>query len=278
MPPFGSLPWCQNLPFFFCIISVTPWLQSLEIQSLHFPLVNGNQALIPFNAMVLWEFTKAFDNSCKTASPAPNRLIFLFFFIHYWLVFGRPTPPPGDSGYVFTMNISVRVCSSQCCSCHLAVGPSCSQHSHSFLDSTFTVYLSYLTSPSGTALTKCPALVKQYIRVAPYVNPTWQDMDHRISVTEGKKELFRLWLLLKPNTSIFSLYEMFKMLQIRFSSSLSFSRAPEPVQSPVFQELLSFLISDYWVMKSPIKSVSFSFVSQIKASSLHNFTNEIKSS
>lgn len=41
------------------------------------------------------------------------------------------------------------------------------------------------------SLRNCPhkmsALVKQYIRVAPYVNPTWQDMDHRISVTEGKK-------------------------------------------------------------------------------------------
>lgn len=85
MPLLSSLPWCQNLPFFFWIISVTPRLQSPEIQSLHFPPVNGNQALIPFNAMVLWEFTKAFDNSCKTASPAPNRLIFLFFpFITGW--------------------------------------------------------------------------------------------------------------------------------------------------------------------------------------------------
>lgn len=157
MPLLSSLPWCQNLAFFFCIISVTPRLQSPEIQSLHFPPVNGNQALIPFNAMALWEFTKAFDNSCKTASPAPNRLIFLFFLIHYWLGFGRPTPPTGDSGYVFKKNSS-RVCSSQCCSCHLDVGPSCSQNSHSFLDSTFTVYLSYLTSPSGTAPTKCPRL------------------------------------------------------------------------------------------------------------------------
>lgn len=55
-------------------------------------------------------------------------------------------------------HFSACVCSSQCCSCHLAMGPSCSQHSHSFLDSTFTVYLSYLTSPFGTALTKCPRL------------------------------------------------------------------------------------------------------------------------
>lgn len=93
MPPLSRLPWCQNPPFFFCIISVTPWLQSPEIQSLHFPPVNGNQALIPFNAMVLWEFTKAFDNSCKTASPTPNRLIFLFFsFITGWGLADRRPP------------------------------------------------------------------------------------------------------------------------------------------------------------------------------------------
>lgn len=203
MPPLSSLPWCQNLPFFYCIISVTPRLQSPESQSLHFPTVNGNQALIPFNAMVLWEFTKAFDNSCKTASPAPNRLIFLFFSIHYWLGFGRPTPPIGNSGYVFTMNTSVRVRSSQCCSCHLAVGPSFSQHSHFFLDSTFTVYLSYLTSPSGTALTKCPRLWNSTSEGPLTSTPPGRTWITGFLSLRGE-DLFQLWLLLKPNKSLFS--------------------------------------------------------------------------
>lgn len=44
---------------------------------------------------------------------------------------------------------------------------------------------------------KMSVLVKQCTRVAPSVNPTWQDMDHRISVTEGEKELFQF--LSKPN-------------------------------------------------------------------------------
>lgn len=185
--PLLSSPPCQNLPFFFCIISVTPRLQSPESQSLHFPPVNGNQALIPFNAMVLWEFTKAFDNSCKTASPAPNRLIFLFFF-HSLLAGVWQTNAP-----------------------HWRLGV-CLHHEHF----SARVFLPVLLMPSGCgtellptqplfpwfnlhclsqlfniSLRNCPhkmsALVKQYIRVAPYVNPTWQDMDHSISVSEGKK-------------------------------------------------------------------------------------------